>query len=532
MRAGRRDPVGAGGWARRHPAAPAWAGRAWRLASGQAWLAVLALLALALAARFPNLWLQPPMTDEWREAGRALEIARGEALPLTNYDAFIGALWNYLLAGAYLALGPDLRVPRLLVMLAGALTVVPAYLLGSELGGRRAGVLTGLLLATSPVHVLVNSHIAWSNSTSPLFTTAGCWLLAGAARRASPRRLAGTRGGSAAPGALALAALAFGLAFQTHPTTFALVPGALLYLWLRARTLCRPRWLALAAALFLLGSANFVLALATHPGESLSNPSQAGAPNRLAVRHAASVGGYLTNLGYLGLSLARLPDGAALETLDPVEVLRQPLVWLYVGALGAGAVVAGRRGEPLALCLLGPAALLLALFQPSSYSPVPEGRYAMPLLPPLYASLALAATSARRWRVGATALAALLALPPLLGIAHYYAAHAQERAAFARIWGAMIEIQRAAAPGTPVVIDRRIQQQLDSYAQQTTLWPLWNAGLDAGYDRVDLVPPAPRGTVYLLDCATYPAARQQLGLVPLGSDPPEVCPGSRAARAP
>src|SRR5262245_55768924 len=70
--------------------------RAWALELGS----LLGLGALAFALRFPNYQLIPAFTDEVDEIYRAVLTARGELLPLTNVDAYIGSLWNYLLAAA------------------------------------------------------------------------------------------------------------------------------------------------------------------------------------------------------------------------------------------------------------------------------------------------------------------------------------------------------------------------------------------------------------------------------------------------
>src|SRR5262245_55209834 len=50
-----------------------------------------ALVGLAALIRYQNLWLLPRLTDEWREVSKGLLIAQEGRLPLTNYDAYIGA---------------------------------------------------------------------------------------------------------------------------------------------------------------------------------------------------------------------------------------------------------------------------------------------------------------------------------------------------------------------------------------------------------------------------------------------------------
>ena len=68
-------------------------------------------------------------------------------------------------------------------------------------------------MATSFIPVVVGSHIGWSNSTTPLWTTLFLWILVEAVRRDAPRLLP-------------LAGLAGGLAQQTHPSVLAILLGA------------------------------------------------------------------------------------------------------------------------------------------------------------------------------------------------------------------------------------------------------------------------------------------------------------------
>src|SRR5215212_8898508 len=76
---------------------------------------VAALLLIAVAVRLPYLWDIPRFTDETAEAEIGLQIARGQSLPLTNRDPYIGALWNWILAAGFVVSGPSLLTPRLLI---------------------------------------------------------------------------------------------------------------------------------------------------------------------------------------------------------------------------------------------------------------------------------------------------------------------------------------------------------------------------------------------------------------------------------
>src|SRR5918911_928925 len=76
-----------------------------------------------------------------------------------------------LLAVMLWVVGPHPWTPRLLSMLLAVATVGLTYWLGRSLGGPIAGLVAGGLLLFSAVHILINSHIAWSNATTPFFTT-------------------------------------------------------------------------------------------------------------------------------------------------------------------------------------------------------------------------------------------------------------------------------------------------------------------------------------------------------------------------
>src|SRR4051794_14117198 len=148
---------------------------------------VVALVLLAAAIRWPELNILPPYTDETEESLRAWAIAQGEIRPLTNVDAYVGALWSYVVAGGFRVLGRSPEVPRLLSLVAGSLTVGITYLLGRQLREPLVGALAALLLAVNAAHILVSSHVSWSNCATPLFTTLAIWLVVRAIER--PERL-------------------------------------------------------------------------------------------------------------------------------------------------------------------------------------------------------------------------------------------------------------------------------------------------------------------------------------------------------
>src|SRR5918911_1569949 len=134
-------------------------------------VSVVGLLALALAARLPGLLLIPRFGDEQLDVLYTMPLYRLQGLPLVAFDPYNGALFSYLLAVMLWVVGPYPWTPRLLSMLLAVATVGLTYWLGRSLGGPIAGLVAGGLLLFSAVHILINSHIAWSNATTPFFTT-------------------------------------------------------------------------------------------------------------------------------------------------------------------------------------------------------------------------------------------------------------------------------------------------------------------------------------------------------------------------
>src|SRR5947208_15869975 len=72
----------------------------------------LGVTVAGLAVRLPYYQLIPVFTDETEEIYRGLLTARGQLAPLTNVDAYIGSLWNWLLAATVRASGFSLYAPR------------------------------------------------------------------------------------------------------------------------------------------------------------------------------------------------------------------------------------------------------------------------------------------------------------------------------------------------------------------------------------------------------------------------------------
>jgi hypothetical protein len=357
----------------------------------------------------------PPYTDETEESLRAWAIAQGELRALTNVDAYVGSLWSYIVAGAFMVLGRSPEVPRLMSLVAGSLTVGVTYLLGRQLRGPLVGTLAALLLATNAVHILVNSHVAWSNCATPLFTTLGLWLLARGLDR--PDRLIW----------LGLAGLALGLAFQTHPSVAAILVGVGIYaVWRDRRIVWRPAaWLGVV--LCLVGYGNVVLYNLMSGFDTLVQAQRVGSEY--------ANGASLDGPGYLGSALGILVllvqtiAGLVDAPLTVAEYLVDPRFLLALLALLVAVVWSARQGEPLLICVALPVIIMVPALN-QRWSPILAARYIMPLVPVALVTIAgLAVALAQRWRqapgpvieIGSViGLGAVVALVQLGGLWSYY----------------------------------------------------------------------------------------------------------------
>jgi hypothetical protein len=408
--------------------APAW------LPLGAAWVAGVAIAVAALALRLRHVGVIPRFTDETDVVVRALAVARGELLPLTDTDAYIGAGFSYVLAATFWLVGPDPFVPRYVPLAAGLLTIGATFLLARELaatsasgddlsedsGDRRgavaAGLLAAALLAVSPVHVLVNSRIAWSHATTPLVTTAGLWLLVRALRR---------RDGPS----LAAAGLLFGLALQSHPTVSALLPGLAAWtLWHRRRLPAR-RWLGAAVLLGALGCSTLLLHNALTGFESVRSGLAKADAYTAELDEQVD---YPTALGREVAGLARTLAGAVGDRRGDVVPLLRPgiLVWAILAPVALA--LTARRGSWLPVVVALQYLLVVPAFN-VKYEPLLNGRYLMPIVPLVLAAVGIMVVAVWRraaggqvWARAATALTiALLLVDPVLAQAGY------ERAALA-----------------------------------------------------------------------------------------------------
>ncbi len=398
---------------------------------GLLWLALsVTLFALALALRLPYLMEVPGFTDETVEMSIALDVLRGE-WPLVDVEPYLGSLFNYLLAGVYL-LWPQPVAGRLLVSLLGALTVVLACFLARRLAGNLAALLTAGLMITSGAHI-VNGHIAWTNCTTPFFTTAAMLALVEA------------RGRGSGP-LLIVSGILYGMALQTHPAVILLAPALILAFVWRPRPLgsgpdspkgyigLRSRWPYLALVAALAFYANVIVYNLENPGAWWE------AARRSNYAYVATPGpdSYTINLRELAGALVQMVassfQGRLILGTEPdgwLLVLNAP----YVVAILLGGICAMRRGLIIPLASLLFTALSMPYFNKDYTFPMAT-RYLGFLLPLLYllVSLPLASTLEWGWRRARSiaVLAALLylamMLAPLGGLYSYYTGYLRDHA--------------------------------------------------------------------------------------------------------
>lgn len=374
---------------------------------------VLALAAVAALVRWPNIHMVPPYTDETEESLRAWRIVQGELRPLINVDAYIGALWSYVVAAGFAIFGRSAEWPRLASLLAGALTVGVTFLLGRRLYGPAAGMLGALLLTANAAHILVNSHVSWSNCVTPLFTTTAFWLLLRALDR---------------PGdllRLGLAGLAWGLALQTHPSVIAFLAGAAVYaLWRDPRLPLRPAaWVG--ALLLAVGYGNVLVYNLSSGFDTLTQAARVG--SEYAGGSGLDAWGYVASfLGILVL-IVQTTAGVVDPRMTAAEYLADPRVLVALVALVAAVAWSVRRRQLLLLCVALPVILLIPALN-QRWSPILASRYIMPLIPLALVTVSgmMVAVLSGRLRTAtqvwgaAAGVAGLVAVVQLAGLWSYY----------------------------------------------------------------------------------------------------------------
>lgn len=347
------------------------------------------VLVTAVAVRWPYLQLVPVITDEAFEVQAALSMLGGRFIWFGPFDPTTGPLITWLLALAFRLFGVGPYVPRLVMLVLGAATAGLAFGLGrsfaadwarvssapktaareerpANVRGLLAGGVAGLLMACNPVHTLVNSHVAWSNSATPLFVAAALLVLHAAMRRANGWLLV-------------VGGLLVGLALQTHISVLVVLPG--LVVWFLARRdvlswLRRP-WPYLAVGAALLGYGNMIVYNLVSAGGALANVQL----HTYAWESNPTLATYVQNMGVLIANAARTLSGQVPRVDDPLAgvVMGLTLAWL-AGALIYSLV----RRETMPVLVILSTVLIMPYFN-KRYEGLLSQRYIAFLLPLCFA---------------------------------------------------------------------------------------------------------------------------------------------------
>ncbi len=469
---------------------------AWR---GTEFIAVALLVLLAAAVRWPYLMRLPKFTDETVEVRWVFQIVAGERFPLTAFDPYYGPIHAYILAACFKLFGYHMVLPRLVSLIFGALTVGATYLLGREMAGRWAGTLGAALLLTAPQHIVVNSHVAWENCTTPFYTTLCCWAFVKYSQGARDNEKgAGSGQWWVLAGWVALCGVLFGLAVQTHPGTIVLGPGlALAFVWHAWRSLRRAagppaaptsviqtltRYSYHAAIATIAALLAYSPVLVYNLANQLAAVGKVASSRNYAFETNPSWPNYLRNLRELSYALARLISNPFRIPDSFQGYLTSPYLLLMVGLCLAGTVLLARRGQPLVFCVLVGTLAMMPRFNRAYGGADADqigdrylltARYFTYILPLADIAIAVAVLTVltigwralpRRWRDPAVAfplvLLPLLVLYPLQPLARYYAHEGALDPNSASFLQTVEVIDATRGPRTPVWIDRQFEKVL------------------------------------------------------------------------
>jgi 4-amino-4-deoxy-L-arabinose transferase-like glycosyltransferase len=328
--------------------------------------------------------------------------------------------------------GPSVYLPRSFSFIFGLGAVVATFALGALLANpdRRAvaATIAGLMAAGSFTSAVVSSRVAWSNSTTPFWTTVAALALVLAVRR--PESVA----------RWLAAGLAAGLALNTHPSVAAVLAGLAAWLVLEParRGLLRTPgpWLALTACI--AAYLPVIVYNLAGPADTLAQAAESR-----NVETELGPGSYAANVlglvGQLGRSLAGGFDAAEQPIWGawPLVIALLALSLTIAAARVHVPDIPGRR-LPLVLCI---AAVLMLPAVNQNWSGFLEARY-LALLAPLIGAAAgvlVTAGGTRMARLAAVGAALLIVMSTARSWLHVDAA-----LALANPNGAMLELIRVA----------------------------------------------------------------------------------------
>ena len=426
------------------------------------------VVAVAVAIRAWHLADVPRLTDETAEVLRAVSIVDDHVYPLSNVDPYIGPHVNYLVAGLFALFGPDPWLPRMVSLACGVLTVLAAERLASAIAqptdeghgaapdpidsaagvwaARVGGLVAAVLVAVNPLHVVVNSHVAWSHATTPLFTTAGLWALyLGVERR---------RGA-----AVAWAGLLFGLAVATHPTAVFVVAGAGVYALLRGHHLLRTPWPWIAVGLLVLVNAPLLVFNAITSGSSVTNGLSVIRDYGHGREGTVGLASYARSLGRHGQLLEQMLAGPLDLRPPTLEAAVDPLLLLYAGVSLVALLTLPRRAWSLLVLPFVGLLCGMAYLNTTKYEPVTDGRYLAPLVPIVAAAVGCLTSGLLRrarqltLRVAVGVIALTFVVAPAVHALDYERRFAEAEPGNVEMLAEARRAAAAARPGEVIVVD-------------------------------------------------------------------------------
>ncbi|MCZ2114515.1 MAG: glycosyltransferase family 39 protein [Anaerolineae bacterium] len=382
------------------------------------WLLLITLAAVLI--RLPYWDVIPAAFDEVEQTSFAYQIANGQIRPLTGNDAYAGPFYFYIVAGLIKAGATDPMVGRLVILVAGILTVPLTWAWVQTLGRNRLpALIAALLVALNPDLILVNSHIGGTTLLLPFLTTLFLLCLTLAVTRDST-------------GWLLLAGIAGGLAVQSNLIGGLAIAGGLLWFLWQTRHVPRlgkrwPLWPILLGMVVLAVFSPVIIYNLTADFGSVG----ALETKPYIWEHHPTIATTLNNIQRFSTQLVRQTSGVLTGDEGFGALLGVPL--LYLALMVAGLVHTTRRVSALPLFILMPFALVMPIIS-SHYGFSGIGRFTTLLIPVWAATIAflLAAmgqhvsrmpTSTRRY--GYSGVLALLGLIfviyPVAALSRYYA---------------------------------------------------------------------------------------------------------------
>jgi hypothetical protein len=274
------------------------------------------------------------------------------------------------------------------------------------------------------------------------------------------------------------------MSMHTHPTIVALLPGAAGYVLWRNLAIVRTRWPYLAALAFVVAFSPMIVFNVMTGGESIGHAVYTASERE---DYARGQNTQLTPASYVErqkdywLLLHGTLGGAVDERPGPMSYLTDPVLLAYslLGVAGL-AWAAVRCRYRLPLWLGASFALILPLANATHYDVEYDGRYVLPLLPMIYASMGLLivdgwrALGARLGRPPARTVAAfvlgtatlILVAAPLLSLSRYYAKASRAEPTNTSLIRAMDEVKSALRPGELVLLDANLNDRRSPYADK------------------------------------------------------------------